>query len=149
MMVNDWLIDFGTSQQTSYIKDIKDCIWAISFNCMYFLQYWLQLVHLMVRVIKALWTCFISNGKNKTPCQSVITLYICWIQINYKCANTNTNVLCLFFKLFTKMSYALCDIIYMYFKVLFSVKLTLMPHTLRTYFDPNNHDARKKGNKMK
>ena len=29
-------------------------------------------------------------------------------------------------------------ILYIYiFKILFSVKLTLMPHTLRTYFDPN------------
>ena len=34
-------------------------------------------------------------------------------------------------------------------KILFSVKLTLMPRTLRTYFDPNNHNARKKGPKMK
>ena len=29
------------------------------------------------------------------------------------------------------------------------MKLTLMPRTLRTYFDPNNHNAQKKGTKMK
>ena len=28
------------------------------------------------------------------------------------------------------------------------MKLTLVPRTLRTYFDPNNHNARKKGNKL-
>ena len=40
-------------------------------------------------------------------------------------------------------------ILYIYiFKILFSVKLTLMPRTLRTYFDPNNHNARK-GKTMK
>ena len=35
------------------------------------------------------------------------------------------------------------------FKILFSVKLTSMPRTLRTYFDPNNHNAGKKGKQMK
>ena len=36
-------------------------------------------------------------------------------------------------------------ILFIYFSNPLQCEIKLMPHTMRTYFDPNNHNARKKG----